>query len=99
MKSCNINFLEPSGPLQACNWTDLHFLQNVPLSWNLGILTSWNHLDHSRPVMGLIYIFITKCAIVMKSGNINFAEPSGPLQTSNGTELPLLQNIQPNTII
>ena len=61
MKSWNINFLEPSGPLQACNGTDLHFLQNVPLSWNVGTLTSWNPLDHSRPVMGLIYIFYKVC--------------------------------------
>jgi hypothetical protein len=29
------------------------------------------------------------CAIVMKSGNLNFLEPSGPLQASNGTSLPL----------
>ena len=26
MKSGNLNFLEPSGPLQACNGTDLPFL-------------------------------------------------------------------------
>jgi hypothetical protein len=25
------------------------------------------------------------CAVVMKSGNLNFLEPSGPLQASNGT--------------
>ena len=25
------------------------------------------------------------CAVVMKSGNLNFLEPSGPLQTCNGT--------------
>jgi hypothetical protein len=29
------------------------------------------------------------CAIVMKSGNFNFLEPSGPLQACNGTALPL----------
>jgi len=29
------------------------------------------------------------CAVVMKSGNLNFLEPSGPLQTCNGTDLPL----------
>ena len=29
------------------------------------------------------------CAIVMKSGKLNFLEPSGPLQASNGTDLPL----------
>jgi len=29
------------------------------------------------------------CAVVMKSGNLNFLKPSGPLQASNGTALPL----------
>ena len=29
------------------------------------------------------------CAVVMKSGNINFLEPSGPIQACNGTALPL----------
>ena len=28
------------------------------------------------------------CAFVMKSGNLNFLEPSGPLQACNGTALP-----------
>ena len=28
----------------------------VPLSWNLGILTSWNRLGHFRPVTGLLYL-------------------------------------------
>jgi hypothetical protein len=28
------------------------------------------------------------CAVVMKSGNINFLEPSGPLQACKGTALP-----------
>ena len=27
------------------------------------------------------------CAVVMKSGNLNFLEPSGPLQAYNGTAL------------
>jgi hypothetical protein len=31
----------------------------------------------------------TSCAVVMKSGNPNFLEPSGPLQVCNGTALPL----------
>jgi len=30
------------------------------------------------------------CAVVMKSGNLNFQEPSGPLQACNGTALPFL---------
>jgi hypothetical protein len=29
------------------------------------------------------------CAIVMKSGNLKFLEPSGPLQACNGTALPV----------
>jgi len=29
----------------------------------------------------------TSCAVVMKSGNLNFLEPSGPLQACNGTAL------------
>ena len=29
------------------------------------------------------------CAVVMKSGNLYFVEPSGPLQACNGTALPL----------
>ena len=31
----------------------------------------------------------SSCVIVMKSGNLNFLEPSGPLQACNGTALPL----------
>jgi hypothetical protein len=31
----------------------------VPLSWNLGTLTSWNPLGHSRPVTGLLYLLFT----------------------------------------
>jgi len=29
----------------------------------------------------------TSCVVVMKSGNLNFLESSGPLQDSNGTAL------------
>ena len=29
------------------------------------------------------------CAVVMKSGNLNFLEPSGPLQACNGTAFTL----------
>ena len=32
MKSRNLNFLEPSGPLQACNGTDLPFFTSMLLS-------------------------------------------------------------------
>ena len=29
------------------------------------------------------------CAVVTKSGNLNFLEPSGPLRACNGTALPI----------
>jgi hypothetical protein len=32
----------------------------------------------------------SSCAVVKKAGNLNFLEPSGPLQALNGTALPLL---------
>ena len=36
MKSGNLNFLESSGPLQACNGTDLPFYLyiNIPYNWH-----------------------------------------------------------------
>jgi len=37
-------------------------------------------------------ILPTSCAVVMKYVNLNFLEPSGPLQACNGTALPLLYN-------
>jgi hypothetical protein len=33
----------------------------VPLSRNLGTLTSWNPLGLSRPVMGLLYLYLYPC--------------------------------------
>jgi hypothetical protein len=34
------------------------------------------------------------CAVVMKSGNLNFLEPSGPLQACNGTACTLFIFLQ-----
>ena len=31
------------------------------------------------------------CAVVTKSGNLNFLEPSGPVQACNGTALPFTE--------
>ena len=33
------------------------------------------------------------CAVVTKSGNINFLEPSGPVQACNGTALPFFTSV------
>ena len=48
------NFLEVNAA-GAYGWQPYHL--PVPLSLNLGTLTSWNPLGHSRPVTGLIYFF------------------------------------------
>ena len=37
------------------SWQPYH--HPVPLSWNLGTLTSWKSLDHTRPVKGLFYLY------------------------------------------
>ena len=42
-----------------------------------------------RPVHKSDNVTTFLCAVVMKSGNLNFLEPSGPLQACNGTDLPL----------
>ena len=40
----------------AYGWQPYH--HPVPLSWNLGTLTSWNPLGHSRPVTGVLYLLL-----------------------------------------
>jgi hypothetical protein len=37
----------------------------VPLSRNLGTLTSWNPLGHSRPVTGQLYLFLIIITIII----------------------------------
>jgi len=34
------------------------------------------------------------CAVVTKSGNRNFLEPSGPVQACNGTALPYIHGLR-----
>jgi len=42
----------------------------VLLSWNLGTLTSWNPPGLSRPVMGLLYLFINRVTIEHPRDNV-----------------------------
>jgi len=39
------------------------------------------------------------CAVAMKSGNLNFPEPCGPLQACNGTALPFTFPLNKTDII
>jgi len=38
------------------------------------------------------------CAVVAKSGNLNFLEPSGPVQACNGSDLPFFEIFEYFTI-
>ena len=53
----------------AKGWQPYH--HPVPLSWNLGTLTSWNPLGHSRTLTGLLYIFIYSTTNVVKRTLLN----------------------------
>jgi hypothetical protein len=66
-------------------------------SFTLFVVTALNSVLGNESVrskdIGLTLVFqnptsLMGCAIVMKSGNLNFLEPSGPLQACNGTALP-----------
>ena len=56
MKSGNLNFLEPSGPLQACNRTDLPFITIIPKFINLVQLEVFIHIiSHQFTNCGNMY--------------------------------------------
>jgi len=123
MKSGNLDFLEPSGPLRACNGTDLPlpFTASIVLCYKsegrwfdpsccvglfVDIKPFRSHYGpgvdsaSNRNVPGVFpggkggrYVRLTtlpllSCAVVMKSGNLNFLELSGPLQACNWTDFP-----------
>jgi len=49
MKSWNLNFLEPSGPLQTCNGTAL------PLTDTAGVTEAWALLADYLPVDSVLF--------------------------------------------
>ena len=53
------------------------------ISWSKG----------GRCVIRNNYCLPPSCAVVMKSGNLIFLEPSGPLQVCNGTALPFFYTL------
>jgi hypothetical protein len=59
----------------------------------LGVDSASNSNEYQEDVLAGRCVRLTtlppSCALVMKSGNLNFLEPSGPLQACNGTALPL----------
>ena len=65
MKSGNLNFLEPSGPLQACNGTDLPFtfyVQQPSLQNRVVYEIMWkNIVELDRPQMTIWRMQIACC--------------------------------------
>ena len=66
MKSGNLNFLEASGPLQACNGTDLSYIQiylyedyfeNVEFVWKAACLKASIHLWNFFPNRRTFFLF------------------------------------------
>ena len=56
-----------------------------------GVYSACNRNEHQLHFLGggrcvRLAILPPSCAVVMKSWNLNFLEPSGPLQTCNGTD-------------
>jgi len=54
-----------------------------------GVDSASNRNEYQEHILGVKAAGAPSCAVVTKSGNLNFLEPSGPLQACNGTALPL----------
>ena len=53
-----------------------------------GVDSASNRNEYQEYFLGVrLTTLPPSCAVVMKSGNLNFLEPSGPLQACNGTAL------------
>jgi hypothetical protein len=135
MQSGNLNFLESSGPIQACNGTALpllsmtyiiigdrgstvvkvlcyksegrwfdpkcfheifHWHKSFWSHYGPGIDSASNRNEYWGVFPGgkcgrcvRLTTLPPSCAVVKKSGNPNFLEPSGLVQDRNGTALPL----------
>ena len=73
-----------------CHWI-FHWHKILPI----GVDSASNRNEYQEHFLGgkggrcvRLTTLPPSCAVVMKSGNLNFLEPSGPFQACNGTALP-----------
>jgi len=50
----------------------------------LGTLTSWNPLGHSRPVTGLLYLYLLQLLTRVKKSDLNFGGPDSAAGIATG---------------
>ena len=79
---------------RSCHW-NFSFTQSFRSHSFPGIDSASNRNEYQQIFLGInaarcvrLTNITPSCAVVMKSGNLNFLEPSGSLQACNGPDLP-----------
>ena len=89
---------KPAGREFDFRWSHWNFsvIQSFRSHYGRGVDSASNRNEYQVYFLGgkggrcvRLTILPPSCAVVMKSRNLNFLEPSGPLQACNGTALPL----------
>ena len=72
-----------------CQWI-LRNIKSFRSHYSPDVDSASNRNEYQEHFLGVrLTTLPPSCAVVMKSGNLNFLELSGPLQACNGTDLPL----------
>ena len=79
-----------------CQWIFID-IKSFPSHYGPGVDSGSNRNEYQQYFLGgkggrcvRLTTLPTSCAVVTKSGNLNFLEPSGPVQACNGTDLPFV---------
>jgi hypothetical protein len=65
MKSGNVNFLEPTGPLQACNGTDLLYFIYLPVSGSFPF-NAYNIYDKGTAILYMYILHVLSKSVIYK---------------------------------